>query len=132
MSRFSINQPESAPERPGPLPAEAGRARAIGDAEFRREVLESDVPVLVDFWAQWCGPCRILGPTLEVIAAEYAGRVKVVKVDVDANTTPAQYGIRSIPTVMLFDGGEIVNVWVGARPKDEYVRGLADRLAPAH
>jgi thioredoxin 1 len=86
--------------------------------EFEREVLNSDVPVLVDFWAPWCGPCRMLAPTIDELAREYEGKVKVVKVNTDELPMVAmQYGIRGIPTVMLFVNGDVADVKVGLQPK---------------
>jgi len=90
----------------------------VNDANFEDEVLKSEIPTLIDFWAPWCGPCRIIGPIVEEIAAEYAGKVKVVKMNVDENqSTPAKYGIRGIPTVILFKNGEAAEQVVGAVPK---------------
>lgn len=90
----------------------------IADATFEQEVLNSDVPVLVDFWAPWCGPCRMVAPVVQEIADQYEGRVKVVKLNTDENPqTASQYGIRSIPTLMIFKGGQKVDVVVGAVPK---------------
>jgi len=103
------------------------------DANFDEIVLGSDVPVLVDFWAPWCGPCRMVGPVLEQVAEEYAGRAQVVKVNVDENTQVAgSMGIRSIPTVALFHRGEVRDTLIGARPKQDFTavldRVLADHL----
>ena len=103
---------------------------AVTDKDFADEVLQSDTPVLVDFWAEWCGPCRVLGPVIESLSQEYDGKVKIAKVDVDSSQQVAmQYGIRSIPTVMLFDKGQIVDTIVGVRPKSDYESRLKKVLA---
>lgn len=92
----------------------------LTDQNFEQEVLHADLPVLVDFWASWCGPCRMLAPVIAEIAEEYAGKVKVGKVNVDEQPNLAnRYGIASIPTVMLFKNGEVVNTSLGYRPKNE-------------
>ena len=101
----------------------------VTDASFEADVLKSDVPVLVDFWAPWCGPCRIVGPTLDRIAEQYAGRATVAKVNVDENPqTSMQYGIRSIPTIALFRGGEIVNGVIGVAPDAHFTEMLDEQL----
>ncbi len=93
-------------------------ALAATDANFEEEVLRSELPVLIDFWAEWCGPCKIMGPFVDSVANEYAGKAKVMKFDVDSNSKVAGcYGVRSIPTLMVFKGSELVEVAVGARPK---------------
>ena len=90
----------------------------VTDATFDAEVRQSDIPVVVDFWAEWCGPCKQIGPALEELSEHYAGRVKIVKINVDENpSTPAQMGIRGIPALFLFKGGEVVSNKVGAAPK---------------
>jgi len=95
------------------------------DASFDQEVLRSEVPVLVDFWAEWCGPCRMMAPTIDVVANDYAGKIKVGKVDVDANGDTAQrYNIRGIPTLLLFKGGRVVEQRVGAVGKSEVQKML--------
>ncbi len=94
----------------------------ITDAQFSEEVLNSDMPVIVDFWAPWCGPCKMIAPVLEDIAAEYAGKVKVVKLNVDENTeTAPKYNVRGIPTLLVVKGGEVVGTKVGAVSKSQLV-----------
>ena len=94
------------------------KAQAVTDGDFTKAVLESGVPVLIDFWATWCGPCQMMGPVIDTIADEYAGKVTVLKMNVDENpVTPAKYGVRGIPTLILFNKGEVVDRIVGAQPK---------------
>jgi thioredoxin 1 len=91
---------------------------AVSDAEFSNQVLESSKPVLVDFWADWCGPCKMIAPVVEELAEEYDGQIGFVKVDVDANpNTPMQYNIRSIPTLLIIKDGEVAEQVIGAVPK---------------
>ena len=104
-------------------------ALQITDASFDEVVLKSDKPVLVDFWATWCGPCRMLGPVIEELATEYEGRVVVGKVDVDNNQEfAAKYGVRNIPTVLVFKDGEVVGRQVGIAPKKTYTDALDSLL----
>ncbi|MFZ1814830.1 MAG: thioredoxin [Rhizobiaceae bacterium] len=100
----------------------------VDKSNFQTDVLGSDVPVVVDFWAEWCGPCKMIAPSLEEISKEMAGKVKITKLNIDENPElAAQYGVRSIPTLMLFKGGEPASMQVGARPKS----ALADWIKSA-
>jgi len=90
----------------------------VTDQNFEAEILQSDKPVIVDFWAEWCAPCRQIAPAIKSLAEEYGDRVKIVKMDIDSNpNTPGQYGIRAIPTILAFKDGEVVEQLQGARPK---------------
>ena len=103
---------------------------AVTDATFQAEVLDSEIPVVVDFWATWCGPCRMVAPVLEELSTQYEGRVKIVKVDADANPQlTADYGIVSIPTLNIYAGGELVASRVGARPKTMIAEDIESVLA---
>jgi len=96
-----------------------GEVLHVTDADFEKEIIESDTPAMVDFWADWCGPCRIVAPVIEELAEEFKGKIKIAKMNVDQNRkTPAKFGIRSIPTMIFFKNGEVVNVIIGAQPKD--------------
>ncbi len=96
----------------------SGNTKTITDSSFEADVLKSTTPILVDFWAEWCGPCKMVGPVLEQIADEMKGQVTIAKINIDENPmTPSKYGIRSIPTMILFKGGQPVATKIGAAPK---------------
>lgn len=104
----------------------------ITDANFEQEVIKSDLPVLIDFWAVWCGPCKMIAPFVEQLSGEYEGKVKVGKVDVDNNPNISmQFGIRSIPTLLVFNGGKVVDQIIGAVPKQAIAAKLDAQLQTA-
>jgi thioredoxin 1 len=99
----------------------------VADDSFEREVLQSATPVLIDFWAPWCAPCRAIAPVVDEIAREYAGKLKVVKMNVDENPrTPSRYGVRGIPNLILFQGGQVKEQIIGAVPKSQLVKAIGN------
>ncbi len=101
----------------------------ITDSTFEQEVMKSELPVLVDFWAVWCGPCQVIAPTMDYLAQTYQGKLKVVKLDVDGNIkVTSRYGVRSIPTLLLFKAGELKETMVGALPQDKIVSIISKHL----
>ena len=102
----------------------------VNDTEWDNEVLKSELPVLVDFWAPWCGPCRMVSPIVEELADEYSGKVRFYKLNTDDNVeTASKYGIRSIPTLLVFKGGQLVDQLIGFRPKSDLKRSLEKALS---
>ena len=102
---------------------------AVSDAQFEAEVTNSDIPVVVDFWAEWCGPCKQIGPSLEELSDELAGKVKIVKVNVDDNpNSPAQMGVRGIPALFIIKGGQVVANMAGAKPKAALKSWIEDSI----
>ena len=107
----------------------AGNVGEVGDNDFEEKVVNSSLPVVVDFWAPWCGPCKSIAPVLEGLAAEYQGKVSFVKVNVDDNPrSPSQYNVRGIPNLVFFKGGKVVDQIVGAVPKEQLVSAINAKL----
>ena len=104
--------------------------QSISDDQFQSEVLQASTPVLIDFWAPWCAPCRAIGPVVEELSREYAGKLKVVKMNVDDNPrTPAQYGVRGIPTLLVIQGGQVKEQLIGAHSKAKLVSAIGNVVA---
>jgi len=105
-------------------------AQQVSDKDFEQEVLKSEVPVLVDFWAEWCGPCRALGPSIDALATEKPNDIKVVKVNIDDSpNAPSKYGVRSIPTLLIFKGGQVVAQTVGSMAKSDLFKWVEGSIA---
>ncbi len=106
----------------------AGKVSEVSDASFDKDVLKSDIPVLVDFWAPWCGPCKSIAPVLDELSDQYSGKIKILKMNVDDNPkTPTNYGVRGIPNLVIFKGGEVAEQIVGAVPKEQLTSAI-DRV----
>ena len=102
----------------------------VDDQSFQAEVLDSDKPAIIDFWAEWCAPCRTIAPIIKELAAQYGDQVKIVKMDIDANpSTPGQYGVRAIPTVLAFKDGQVAQQLQGARPKSDFEEMVKNLIA---
>ena len=124
--RENANNPEAKKE----IREDMSHPVAVTDATFQAEVVDSDTPVVVDFWAEWCGPCKAIAPIVEELAGEYDGKVKFAKMDVDTNPgVPMQFGIRGIPTLIIFNGGKAVDQVVGAVPKSMLKKRVDEALA---
>lgn len=109
--------------------AESETLLHVTDADFDQQILKSEVPALVDFWAAWCGPCRTVGPVVEELAGEYKDKIKIAKLNVDDNKqTPSKYGVKGIPTLMLFKNGQVIDQIVGAVPKNR-IKDMLDKVS---
>ncbi|MCL5124862.1 MAG: thioredoxin [Deltaproteobacteria bacterium] len=109
--------------------AEGGALLHVTDSDFDQQILKSEIPALVDFWAAWCGPCRTVGPVVEELAGEYKDKIKIAKLNVDDNKqTPSRYGVKGIPTLMLFKDGKVVDTIVGAVPKNK-IKDMLDKVS---
>lgn len=109
--------------------AESGTLLHVTDADFDQQILKSEVPALVDFWAAWCGPCRTVGPVVEELAGEYKDKIKIAKLNVDDNKqTPSKYGVKGIPTLMLFNNGQVIDQIVGAVQKNR-IKEMLDKVS---